>query len=81
MCVCYARPHYLVNAFVYTGKHNETLNVRVKWPITTLNVISLITPIVNSNGNVTGDNWFSSPELVKELQRPILTSVDTIRKK
>lgn len=78
MCLCDARTHYLVNAFVYAGKQNNIPNPR-KLAIPTLNVLSLIQPIANTNRNVTGDNWFSSLQLVEELSRHKLTYVGTMR--
>ena len=78
MCLCDAKRHYLLNAFIYSGKW-DTPNPR-KLTIPTMNVLSLIPPVANSNRNITGDNWFSSVELVDELKRNGLTYVGTLRK-
>jgi len=78
MCLCDAKNHYLYNAFIYCGKNNVP-NPK-KFAIPTLNVLELVTPIFNSNRNITGDNWFSSIELITELKRHGLTYVGTLRK-
>ena len=44
-------------------------------------VLRLIQPIEGSNRNVTTDNWFSSIELIDELEKRKLTYVGTMRKK
>lgn len=79
LCLCDARTHYLINAFVYTGKDENRANPK-KLSIPTQTVLTLIEPIANSNRNITGDNWFTSLELVEELQRQNLTYVGTIRR-
>lgn len=66
MCLCDARTHYLLNACIYAGK-DVTANPR-KLAVPTLNVLQLVQPIVNSNRNITADNWFSSIELTNELK-------------
>lgn len=43
-------------------------------------MLKRVTPIFNSNQNITGDNWFSSIELITELKRHSLTYVGTLRK-
>ncbi|XP_017795516.1 PREDICTED: uncharacterized protein LOC108576951 [Habropoda laboriosa] len=48
--------------------------------VPTLAVLSLVKPIENTNRNVTGDNWFTSNELVNELKSKGLTYVGTVRK-
>ncbi|CAK1583894.1 unnamed protein product [Parnassius mnemosyne] len=47
--------------------------------IPTRNVLTLTEPIYQTNRNVTGDNWFSSIELVDALKQKGLTYVGTIR--
>lgn len=80
-CICDAKTHYLLNAFVYTGKDTHSGNPNPKkLSIPTQDVLSLIPPIANSNRNITGDNWFTSLELVNELKSQNLTYVGTIRK-
>lgn len=78
MCLCDAKTHYLVNAFVYTGKDNSPNTNKLSVP--TRSVISLVEPIAGTNRNVTGDNWFTSIELVDELKSMSLTYVGTMRK-
>lgn len=78
-CLCDSKTHYLLNAFVYTGKNPNVENPR-HLSIPTLNVLELITPIAGSNRNVTGDNWFTSLELLEELKKHKLTYVGTIRR-
>jgi len=56
MCLCDAKNHYLYNAFIYCGQNNVP-NPK-KFAIPTLNVLELVTPIFNSNRNITGDNCF-----------------------
>lgn len=63
---------------MYTGKTN-TPNPQ-KLPIPTKAVLALVEPIGNSNQNVTGDNWFTSLELIDELKKLRLTYVGTMRK-
>lgn len=48
--------------------------------IPTQSVVKLCKPIVNSNRNVTADNWFSSLEVVDELLKRNLTYVGTMKK-
>lgn len=43
-------------------------------------MLTLTAPIYNTNRNVTGDNQYSSYELVSEIKRLGLTHVDTVRK-
>ncbi|KAJ8943353.1 hypothetical protein NQ314_009780 [Rhamnusium bicolor] len=78
MCLCDAKTHYLLNVFIYAGKDTSP-NPR-KLAVPTLNVLQLVQPIINSNRNITGDNWFSSIELVKELKKCGLTYTGTLRK-
>lgn len=78
MCLCDAKSHYLLNAFVYTGKSNERQTRKLSVP--TLDVLNLVKPIENTNRNVTGDNWFTSIELINELKSRRLTYVGTVKK-
>ena len=78
MCLCDAKRHYLLNAFIYSGKWNSP-NPR-KLSIATQNVLSLVMPYAHSHRNITGDNWFSSVELVDELLKVGLTYIGTLRK-
>lgn len=42
--------------------------------------MNLVQPILNTNRNITADNWFSSVQLVDELKEVGLTYVGTMRK-
>lgn len=79
MCLCDAKTHFLLNAFIYTGKNTQRRNPK-KLSVPTLDVLELVRPIENTNRNVTGDNWFTSVELVDELKAMGLTYVGTVRK-
>lgn len=78
MCLCDAKTHYLYNAFIYAGKETPSRNNSLLVP--TNNVLTLTEPIYGTNRNVTGDNWFTSIELVDALKQKHLTYVGTIRK-
>lgn len=78
MCLCDSKTHYLLNSFVYTGKTTEPNPNKLSVP--TRSVLKLISPIINTNRNLTGDNWFSSIELLNELKRVGITYVGTLRK-
>ncbi|XP_045448241.1 piggyBac transposable element-derived protein 1-like [Melitaea cinxia] len=78
MCLCDAKTHYLFNAFIYSGKEKDLpANATL---IPTRNVMKLAEPIYGTNRNITGDNWFSSIELIDALMEKNLTYVGTIRK-
>lgn len=78
LCLCDAKTHYLYNAFIYTGK-TET-NRRDGLSIPTQTVLTLTDPVKGTHRNITGDNWFSSIELVDKLKENGLTYVGTVRK-
>lgn len=83
MCLTDARTNYLYNAYIYAGKGSDSLSLSAsesKLKIPTQAVIRLVKPIQNTNRNVTADNWFSSVELVQELQNRGLTYVGTLKK-
>lgn len=83
MAMTDARTHYLYNAYLYTGKgcYGRTLSPEErKLGKPTQSVLGLVRPVEKTNRNVTGDNWFSSIELVQELKkRGNLTYVGTVR--
>lgn len=79
MCLCDSKNHYLLNAFVYVGKESQQQNPE-KLSVPTLGVLRLVQPIVKTNRNITGDNWFSSIELVNKLLQNDLSYVGTVRK-
>lgn len=76
-CLCDARTHYLYNAFIDCGPMQVPNPRRLMVP--TLTVMALIEPVANTNRNITGDNYFSSVELVNELRSKGLTYVGTLR--
>lgn len=78
MCLCDSKTHYLLNAFIYAGK-TEVPNPQ-KLSVPTLSVLSLIDPVKKTGRNITGDNWFTSIELVDQLLAQNLTYVGTVRK-
>ncbi|XP_069690526.1 piggyBac transposable element-derived protein 4-like [Periplaneta americana] len=78
MCLCDAKTHYLINAFVYAGKICGPNPQQLSVP--TRSVLSLVLPISETNRNVKGDNWFTSVELMDELRKIGLTYVGTVRK-
>nr|CAH7731688.1 unnamed protein product [Callosobruchus chinensis] len=83
MCLADARNNYLYNAYIYAGKGSDSLTLSAnekKFKIPTQAVLRLVRPIQNTNRNVTADNWFSSVELVQELQNRGLTYVGTLKK-
>lgn len=72
-----ARTSYCLNASVYCGRQVPNPRSLLK---PTLEVLNLVEPIVNTNRNVTADNYFSSVELVSELQKKGITYVGTMRR-
>lgn len=80
ICLCDAKTHYLLNAFVYTGKSDNLQPNPRKLSVPTLSVLELIEPVKYSNRNITADNWFTSIELIEELRKNQLTYVGTVRK-
>lgn len=78
-----ARNHYFYNGYLYTGKNSDGFGLSeedkaLQKP--TQAVLRLSQPISKTNRNITGDNWFSSIELVRELKKNGLTYVGTLRK-
>lgn len=60
MCLCDSKTHYLYNAFIYSGKPDSGRKRSLSVP--TQSVLSLAESVLNTNRNITGDNWFSSVE-------------------
>jgi len=73
-----AKTHYMVKSEVYTGKRNTVSTQNLSIP--TEVVLRLVEPVAGSNRNVTGDNWYTSMELVDELKKHKLTYVGTVKK-
>ena len=78
MCICDAKTHYLISAFIYSGKEQTRANNSQSVP--TRSVLRLAETLFHTNRNITGDNWFSSIELVDALKCCGLTYVGTMRK-
>ena len=78
MSLCDAKIHYFINGFIYAGKTNDPNPHKLSIPI--LSVLRLVSPIMNRDRNITGDNWFTSIELARELKQVGLTYVGTMRK-
>jgi hypothetical protein len=60
--------HYMLNAEVYTVK------ALVRADKTTLShptqvVLRMVKPVENTNRNITGNNWYTSMELVDQLKK------------
>lgn len=84
MCMRDARSSYLLNAYNYTSKGSDGITLfeeEKKFSIQTQSVIRLVKPVAYSRRNVTADNWFISIELVKELQKVVITYLGTVKKK
>lgn len=83
ICLTDAHNSYLLNAYIYVGKDSDgkcLTKEEQKLLKPTQAVIQVTQPIINTNRNVTADNWFSSIELVQELQKRKLTYVGTLKK-
>lgn len=55
MCLCDAKTHYLLNAFLYTGKSIQRRNPN-KLSVATFDVLDLTRSIENTTRNITGEN-------------------------
>jgi hypothetical protein len=69
-----SQTHYMLNAEVYTVK------ALVRADKTTLShptqvVLRMVKPVENTNRNITGNNWYTSMELVDQLKKKGLTYV------
>ncbi|XP_050303727.1 piggyBac transposable element-derived protein 3-like [Anthonomus grandis grandis] len=76
-----AKTHYLVDAKIYAG--SEIKVDGAKKPTLsnpTRVVLRLVECVKGTNRNITGDNWYSSVELVDELKKNSLTYVGILRK-
>ena len=83
ICLTDAHNSYLLNAYIYVGKDSDgkcLTKEEQKLLKPTQAVIHVAQPIINTNRNVTADNWFSSIELVQELHKRKLTYVGTLKK-
>ena len=83
MCLTDARNHYFYNGYLYCGKDSDGIGLteeEKKLSKPTQSIMRLSKPIINTNRNITADNWFSSLELSEKLRENGLTYVGTIRK-
>lgn len=74
-----AKTFYMYNAEVYVGK-NEAQSRASDLLHPTQVVLRMTEPIFGSKRNVTGDNWYTSIELVRELRKRDITYVGTMKK-
>lgn len=78
-----AETYYTYNAYIYCGKGSdgEGLSTAEKsLGVPTQSVLKLAQPVVNSNRNITADNWFSSIPLMQILKEKKLTYLGTLKK-
>lgn len=83
ICLTDAHNSYLQNAYIYVGKDSDGKSLTIeerKLLKPTQAVLQVAQPIMKTNRNITADNWFSSVELVQELQRRKLTYVGTLKR-
>ncbi|XP_050300110.1 piggyBac transposable element-derived protein 4-like [Anthonomus grandis grandis] len=71
-----SKSHYMINSEIYTGKRSDRSNLSIP----TETVLRLVGPVVGTNRNITGDNWYTSMELTGELLNRKLTYVGTVKK-
>lgn len=76
--ICDNSTKYMFNADVYLGKGHHNID-RTK-SLAQHFTVKLISPLMNSNRNLTCDNWFSSVELAETLLDYKITMIGTIRK-
>lgn len=82
-CLADAKTHYVLNAYLYTGKGSDGMYLtedEKKLAIPTQACLRLCKPIFNSNRNITVDNWYTSIELCNVMKERGLTVVGTLRK-
>lgn len=78
-----ARTNYAYNAYIYSGKGSDGAGLPAEYKkmgVPTQAVLKLAKPLFGSHRNITADNWFSSIELIVELQKKGLTYTGTLRK-
>lgn len=75
-----ATTHYMVQAEVYTGAPLPGTRNESVLPVPAQTVMRLVAPVLNTNRNITGDNWYTSVQLVDELRKVGLTYVGTVKK-
>ncbi|XP_055918547.1 piggyBac transposable element-derived protein 4-like [Eupeodes corollae] len=82
-CLADSKTHYALNTYLYCGKNSDGLTLTAeerKFPIPVQACVRLCKPILNSNRNITTDNWYTSMELVNIMKSKGLTVVGTMRK-
>lgn len=83
MAMTDAKTHYLISAYIYSGKDSDGSTLtdeERKLPKPTQSVLRLAAPIMGTNRNITADSWFTSIPLVLDLKKKGLTYVGTLRK-
>lgn len=82
-CLTDGTTSYLYNAYLYTGKESDGQGLNdeeTKLLVPTQCVMRLAKPIMNTNRNITADNYFSSIEVCNGLKKRGLTYVGTLKK-
>lgn len=75
-CLTDAKPHCMVNAYLYTDECGDcqTLSEEERKFSKPKQSVQRLTPLLMNTGrNMTGDNWFSALELAKESKERKLT--------
>ncbi|XP_072392172.1 uncharacterized protein [Diabrotica undecimpunctata] len=83
MCMADAKRSYFYNGYIYSRRDSDGVGLseeELKLFKPAQCVIRLSKPIEGSNRNNTADNYFSSIELVTELQKRHLTYVGKVKK-
>ena len=74
--LCCANFFYMLNGVIYIGVGT----IEVRKPVTSKDLtMHLMRPFLNTGRNLTGDNWFSSLDLVEELRNNDTSYIGTIR--
>lgn len=82
-CLADSKTHYVLNTYLYCGKNSDGLTLteeEKKHPVPLQACLRLCQPILNSNRNITTDNWYTSMELISVMKSKGLTVVGTLRK-
>ncbi|XP_030745484.1 piggyBac transposable element-derived protein 3-like [Sitophilus oryzae] len=75
-----AKTHYMVNAEIYCGAEIKTAEPKSKLSNPTRVVLRLAQCVEGTKRNITGDNWYSSVELLEALKEKKITYVGTLKK-
>lgn len=82
-CLADAKTHYVYNTYLYCGKNTDGLTLtdeEKKQPIPVQACLRLCQPILNTNRNITTDNWYTSMELLTIMLSKGLTVIGTLKK-